>query len=1001
MPNNILIFPLGGTAGPPGAATPKAATFVVSPVPGVGDFTTIEAAVAAAPVAGADIYLREGTYAPVGTIVLPLDRPIRIRGAGAVGIAKITMPTGVPLFSLAAGATEEYSFSGFKATGDLSAGQALFSIDSAVDFYGNDLEVVSCQSIVVTTTTPTVAFTECTFDMLGFDWSFWRGVAGGTLVWNYVTATHPLGFSVSAIVGGPEWNIVNSYIGGAGFGTYALGRVLWNGLKIDFADITINGANSKINECDFQNSGITVTNVAPTQSFILSDSLFFGGGSGGFQLILEKAQNSITGCLFNGGSSIGIDLLVGATETAISGCRFFTYVFRTLRTASTGLVAEGNTGLQVEEVGAADNNRYSDIIDGSTIIGPTSIVNDWSTRAVAVSTLLDETHRTVLVDASGGARTITLPPAAAARYRVYTIKKQDASGNVVTIDADAGELIDGSLTVAIGTQYGTLTIQSDGTGWALIVSDASAGADIFAASRIVSLVPGEGTDLTIAAAIAALPAAGGDIYVKAGTYPIAVALDFAAKVIRLRGASTSVDFTTGPTTLVPAAGISLFKNGAKGSSVEDITAVGDNATSQVFYEGTGEIRFSRINTHDIGGIIKGVAEITFHDSYIEIPSGPGIPLADRYVWKGAAAGGTLIFDNVELFVTGGGATLMSGVSGAQNGPTFKVVNSYVGGGGGGGSTNFWFAEQVEWAQFEIDNAQFEVSNAFSTIVNCGFLDFSIKFLGIWNFISNSKFSQGGTDAPLFDAQVTFVQGFAGIPQQNTVVGCLFYGNGVSVKGISFTGAGAFQATQLAISGCIFQNHTSRSISLVRVDEASISGCVLEGVATGIFVSLGTGSSSRISIVGNTFKAGFTLALSLSAFDCTISGNANLTPTSDTGNSNAYSNNTNFVPVFGAGSTQSRVDDKNIKNVIASGAVDAKHRTVTVDATLGAVVLTLPTALLSKWMQYTFKKTDASVNTVTVDAAGAETIDGALTVVMTLQWERITIQSDGTAWFRID
>jgi hypothetical protein len=583
---------------------------------------------------------------------------------------------------------------------------------------------------------------------------------------------------------------------------------------------------------------------------------------------------------------------------------------------------------------------------------------------------------------------------------VYTIKKQDASGNVVTIDADAGELIDGSLTVAIGTQYGTLTVQSDGTGWAIIVSDAAAGGDVYAASRIVSLVPGEGTDLTIAAAIAALPAEGGDIYVKYGTYPIAASLDFTTKVVRLRGAGTSVDFTTGPTTLVPAAGISLFKNGAKGSSVEDITAVGDNTTSQVFYEGTGEIRFSRINTHDIGGVIKGAAEITFHDSYIEIPSG-AIPLADQYVWKAAAAGGTLIFDNVELFIVATGATLMSGVTAGANGPTFKVVNSYVGGGGGGGSTNFWFAQQVEWTQFEIDNAQFQISGAFNTIVNCGFLDFSIKFLGVWNFISNSKFSQGGTDAPLFDAQVTFVQGSVGAPQQNTVTGCLFYGNGVSVKGISFNGLAGILAEQLAVSGCIFDNQTSRCIDLSRCNEVSITGNVFRGTATGIKVSLGSGASERISIVGNTFRTGFTLALDLAAFDCTISGNANLTPTSDTGNSNAYSDNTNFVPVFGAGSTQSRVDDKNIKNVLATGPLDAKHRTVTVDATAGAVVLTLPTALSSKWRVYTIKKIDASVNTVTVDAAGAETIDGALTVVMTLQWERITIQSDGTAWFRSD
>lgn len=143
--------------------------------------------------------------------------------------------------------------------------------------------------------------------------------------------------------------------------------------------------------------------------------------------------------------------------------------------------------------------------------------------------------------------------------------------------------------------------------------------DRFAATRIVDLA-GTGTDLTLAAAVAALPSIGGDISMKPGTYPIPASIDFGSKVVRLRGAGTSVNFSTGPTTLVPAAGISLFKNGAQGCSVEDITAEGDNATSQVFYEGGAEVRFSRINTHDIAGIIKGTPEILFRDSFINVPS---------------------------------------------------------------------------------------------------------------------------------------------------------------------------------------------------------------------------------------------------------------------------------------------------------------------------------------------------------------------------------------------
>lgn len=72
----------------------------------------------------------------------------------------------------------------------------------------------------------------------------------------------------------------------------------------------------------------------------------------------------------------------------------------------------------------------------------------------------------------------------------------------------------------------------------------------------------------------------------------------------------------------------------------------------------------------------------------------------------------------------------------------------------------------------------------------------------------------------------------------------------------------------------------------------------------------------------------------------------------------------------------------------------------IDATSGAVTVTLPAALGCTRRIYNIKKIDASANTVTIDANAAETIDGALTQVLTAQWQSITIQSDGTNWYII-
>lgn len=76
--------------------------------------------------------------------------------------------------------------------------------------------------------------------------------------------------------------------------------------------------------------------------------------------------------------------------------------------------------------------------------------------------------RTILCDASTGAITIALPPAASVTGRIYTIKKIDSSINAVTVDADLSEVIDAATTASLPAQYDKTTIQSNGTGWSII-----------------------------------------------------------------------------------------------------------------------------------------------------------------------------------------------------------------------------------------------------------------------------------------------------------------------------------------------------------------------------------------------------------------------------------------------------------------------------------------------------------------------------------------------------
>lgn len=132
---------------------------------------------------------------------------------------------------------------------------------------------------------------------------------------------------------------------------------------------------------------------------------------------------------------------------------------------------------------------------------------------------------------------------------------------------------------------------------------------------------------------------------------------------------------------------------------------------------------------------------------------------------------------------------------------------------------------------------------------------------------------------------------------------------------------------------------------------------------------------------------------------------NVTIQSDNDASNFVSDGTNDRIGIGTASPNSKLSiNGSLSTAITSTSTDitlnTTHYTVLVDASGAARIITLPAATGATGRIYTIKKTDNSVNTVTVDGNASETIDGALTYVLSLQWKYVTIQSNGTAWFVI-
>lgn len=88
----------------------------------------------------------------------------------------------------------------------------------------------------------------------------------------------------------------------------------------------------------------------------------------------------------------------------------------------------------------------------------------------------------ILCDTSGGGYSVNLPAAASADKKVLHIKKTTQDFNVLVINPNGAELIDGATTTTINTKGEALTIVCDGTGWNILRRDIP--------SEVVSYTPG-------------------------------------------------------------------------------------------------------------------------------------------------------------------------------------------------------------------------------------------------------------------------------------------------------------------------------------------------------------------------------------------------------------------------------------------------------------------------------------------------------------------------------
>lgn len=86
-------------------------------------------------------------------------------------------------------------------------------------------------------------------------------------------------------------------------------------------------------------------------------------------------------------------------------------------------------------------------------------------RSVTASGSVVSGDYLLICDATAGAITMTLPPAALVPGRIYAFKRINSGANQVIVDGYASETIDGAATHVLSPQWNSITIISNGTAW--------------------------------------------------------------------------------------------------------------------------------------------------------------------------------------------------------------------------------------------------------------------------------------------------------------------------------------------------------------------------------------------------------------------------------------------------------------------------------------------------------------------------------------------------------
>jgi hypothetical protein len=253
---------------------------------------------------------------------------------------------------------------------------------------------------------------------------------------------------------------------------------------VNFNTLRFEGSASMVmNTVYFNYNEIYSTNSSGTISNLIANRTKFANaansGTLGSVFVYYNGNGDLTGFtnkwfLYNADDFVNSDIkgqvrITGTTNQ--NGLTVATGIKIADNTDSAATAGGGSLRYNSSEIQMSNGVSWQNLVRSASL---TSILSNYTLldgSNTGITTVTSNTtlgsQRDVLVDATSGNITITLPLASSNSGRQYRIKKIDSSSNTVTIARTSSDTIDGATSQVISSQWVSLSPRSNGTNWFL------------------------------------------------------------------------------------------------------------------------------------------------------------------------------------------------------------------------------------------------------------------------------------------------------------------------------------------------------------------------------------------------------------------------------------------------------------------------------------------------------------------------------------------------------